>query len=534
VAAPLRELLRRSQILDAGQLHAQVAAAARQAVVAPSPGSSPEAFVGLLFTKGGVLVLELADAAGFPYPANHEAVWREVNHHLLVQAAEGRGPHPAGDLDVFGEPAGDGNAKMPERKLRRLGNVKLRSLSAAANCQARYGLAEAAACPVGPKAQAELATAQDWLTRPEREGLTWADVSEAYAGGRGAILVAYPSRLPPDPPRLGGLLGGPGRASVRAEARFEAFARTVTERLRGLASAEPRTVVRVFVLAKADTARTRLRYSQQFSVERLLAAAERWQQDARNLPPVFIRRFREEGPPAWRLPLIPFPEEVVLCLNTAWRRAGAESEPVPGVDLGTGLALLLEEGAVLRDAVRTALRLAVANASPLVLALAQAHRLGEVHRPKGKAEQALLLPGVLGLLLAKAALFKGGYMAAAPYLIGRLLSLADKLHLNYCKMERKGQVPPQLLGNSLMPTALESPVAGLARLSERLPLYYRSAPVELRRELAEVEGALNKDALPQRCGDAEKAQMLLGYLARPDLVSTVEAENEQTEPGGNP
>jgi hypothetical protein len=93
------------------------------------------------------------------------------------------------------------------------------------------------------------------------------------------------------------------------------------------------------------------------------------------------------------------------------------------------------------------------------------------------------------------------------------------LHRNYCSHERDGKVPPQLLGNALMPTALESPVAGLARLAERLPLYYRCADSQLRADLAEVERALDKDGLPERCSDTEKAQMLLGYLARPDLLA---------------
>ena len=66
-----------------------------------------------------------------------------------------------------------------------------------------------------------------------------------------------------------------------------------------------------------------------------------------------------------------------------------------------------------------------------------------------------------------------------PYLIGRLLSLADRLHRNYCDHERDGKLPPQLIGNALMPTALDNPAAGLARLSERLPLYYRVAETAL-------------------------------------------------------
>jgi hypothetical protein len=131
-------------------------------------------------------------------------------------------------------------------------------------------------------------------------------------------------------------------------------------------------------------------------------------------------------------------------------------------------------------------------------------------------ELPLLLPRTLALLLAKSGSFKGDYMARNPYLIGRLLSLVDKLHWNYCRTEREGDVPPQLLGNSLMSAALDNPVSGLARLSERLPLYLRNIPLWLREEVAAVEREIDKEKLPIRCTDEDRAQMLLGYLARPE------------------
>jgi hypothetical protein len=534
VLAPVLELLRRSRLLDAESLHSKLAQWVERAVVEGPPGEPLGLLGQLLFAKEAAIVLELADAAHFEYPANHEAVWAEINCRLLAEAATD-GTAASTGADIFGGPVEAGDAKMPERRLPRLGNVKLRSLSADAPCQARYGLAGSSSCPLGAVGQAALAAALDWATRPERDGVTWADVSGSCGLDMPAVLVAYPSHLPPEPPSLSGFLAGPARREAQAEARFEAFAKTVTERLEGIARADPRTVVRVFVLAKADTARTKLLCSRQFAAGRLISAAQEWQEAALNLPPLLVRRFGGAGaPPVWRPPLVPFPAEVVHCLNTAWRREGVEAEQTPGLDFGAGLTLLLDGGPTLRDVAAQGLRQALANALPLLLALGQAHRLGVVHRPRRDSEQALLLPAVLGLLLAKSGSLKGDYMSRNPYLIGRLLSLADQLHLNYCRRERKGQVPPQLLGNSLMPAALDSPVAGLARLSERLPLYYRFAPTELRGEVAEVEQAIDKDGLPERCGDMEKAQMLLGYLARPDLRPDPAADAEQPRPGEEP
>ena len=111
-------------------------------------------------------------------------------------------------------------------------------------------------------------------------------------------------------------------------------------------------------------------------------------------------------------------------------------------------------------------------------------------------------------------------MSENAYLIGRLMSLADEFHKLYCDKERKGQYPPQFIGNALMPTALENPAEGLARLAERLTLYIRVAdrdkergPV-LRKNAGDIERTIVKNNLSTRNSDAEKAQMLLGYLAR--------------------
>ena len=127
-------------------------------------------------------------------------------------------------------------------------------------------------------------------------------------------------------------------------------------------------------------------------------------------------------------------------------------------------------------------------------------------------------------------------MSQNAYLIGRLMSLADEFHRNYCKRERDGEFPRQFIGNALMPMALENPTAGLARLAERLTLYQRVADTGLRDEAGAVSRAIVKDSLPPRCSDAEKAQMLLGYLARPsgegltEITPDSDADNpEETE-----
>lgn len=119
-------------------------------------------------------------------------------------------------------------------------------------------------------------------------------------------------------------------------------------------------------------------------------------------------------------------------------------------------------------------------------------------------------------------------MKSASYLVGRLLSLADQLHYHYCQHVRDKSVPPQLMGNALMPTALEEPVKALALYSNRILPYQAWARSfhgndednkrvrGILKRLGETCSEASLENMPERCADADKAQMLIGYLARPE------------------
>ncbi len=550
----IRELLQRSLRLDASQFHGQLAKAAQQQIIGMESQEASDLFVTMLFVKPTAIVLELADSSQFVYPANHEDVWKAINRLLLAATQQGAPESGiAGDESargIFGEPMPTDDEKMPQVKVPRLGSVKLRSMSKAVLCQVRYGMIESAACPVGQPERRELAAALDWITQAERENVTWADVSESCGFDLPALLLAYPATLPPDPPQLSGFFAGPGRDSVLVEHKFEAFARTVTERLQGVVHADPRTLIRLFVIARADKARTKMLLSRQYTAQRVIAAAEEWQVGARNIPSLRIRRFtKTRGQTCWQAPLVPFPAQVVWCLNTSWLKAATETKRVAGITIGDSLTLLLDAEPTLQVVAGRALRQALANTTPLLLALGQSHQLPEEKAvrmisklAKNSGKQGLLLPSILGLLLAKLNFRKERYMHHNHYLIGRMLNLADQLHAIYCKAVRDGSYPPRLLGNSLMPTALENPTAGLARLSERLLVYQGWATAAqsgdsialakwLLGELAKVERDIDKSNLSMCSDDTEKAQMLLGYLARPEQAKTDSSDNSRSQQG---
>jgi hypothetical protein len=387
--------------------------------------------------------------------------------------------------------------------------------------------------------------ALEWLGKSERQNRTWADARGTcgYTKRDGkkvpisAILFAYPTSLPEECPEIAGLLAG----DIDASARFEQYAVPVVSALQGLVRTTPDVEVHVFVLMKADKARTKVVQSRSFSAKHLIKSDSEWQKCVQNIPTVKIRQFgvQKKDKPVWADPFTPFPAEVVDCLNIAWERKGKHGEPVSDFSIGDGLGLLLEQGSTLHVIASRAIHAAVTNSLGLLLALRQMDYRGKVH-PDGKkyAKHPLLLPSILGLLLAKLGRWKGDYMKGPPFLVGRLLSLADQLHLRYCHGVRKGQIPPQLVGNALMPTALEQPAKALALLSQRILPYQAWANTVqngdnvglakyLLGQFGRVSAELKEFEVPTTCSDTDKAEMLLGYLAHAEKDDDNDATSTQ-------
>lgn len=520
-----------------------------------SPYTAAKYFHGLFYSgekepgNAVTLLLELVDGTScFEYPVRHERVRNWINTKLLFQSQDRE--HPFSEIDIFGDDAAGCEQTFDDVPMKNvLGNVKLRAMVAAAACQYRYGKAEAESCPVGQESRSKMKGALEWLTEPKRKGKTWDAISRA-ADNKEALL-AYPSVLPKDPPNMAVMFSGNSDATEEVDntSRFENCAKNVTSALHAQIAINPDLDVRVFVLRKMDPARTRVSSHRRYSAQHLIHAAELWQHGCRNLPRVLVKQFTKDKNTEWREPETPFPMEVVWTVNTLWSRDGKSASKVKSAATEDGVSLLLEEGAYLRSVLHRALYSATRNAVGLVLALGQAHAQGEVINPDKKyirqaAQQSMLLPSILGLLLLKLNITKEEYMKSTPYLVGRLLSLADQLHYHYCKHVRDGSVPPQLMGNALMPTALEEPVKALSLYCNRilpyqawakttsdekavgLARYFLAELGKVCSELGEVCSDAPSMNLPERCTDVDKAQMLIGYLARPE-----KSDSETTQQG---
>lgn len=480
------------------------------------------------------IILELADRECFDYPANHQEVQRWMNRQLLSTSKKSC----RSDLDAFGCNATGKDSKFPPVGFKNaLGNVILRAMNQESPCQTRYGMIDYHSFPAGEDARKVMKGALEWLGSTERKGKTWCDLSRRME--KPMLLFAYPSVIPQDLPDLAGMLGDVENDSTETnDEQFAALSERVTAALRGGIKETADSEIRVFVLAKMDKARTKVLTSSRFSAEHVIQSAQNWQVGCRNLPVIEVRCFgKNKGDKAvWSKTLIPFPVEVIWCLNTVWTSGrddkgerNSRANKAHGFTFNDSLCLLLGERFELSQTAARALGTLVRNSSSLLLALGQAHVVGHVLKTDRKySKQTLLIPSILGLLLHKRGQTKGEIMTSPAFLVGRFLNLADSLHLEYCKGVRKGSVPPQLVGNALMATALETPEKALSMLSQRVLPYQAWARTvkegdrvglvkTFLKQLGEISEQLKDATMPQRSSDADKAQMLLGYLARAEF-----------------
>jgi hypothetical protein len=379
--------------------------------------------------------------------------------------------------------------------------------------------------------------------------------------------------------------------------------------LDGIPSLNAESRIQVFALHKPDPGRTQIFASESFTQSVLKIMAESWKAHCRAHPPILLPQFTQEGEATLLRnlePLVPFPYQAIECLNTIWEKCekaeNAKGESASDYSFADAFELLRRTGEHPTDATYLGrmLDLAVRSALPLMTAVAQA-----MHQTRNKvfvargdnarhATKSLLLarrwPCLLALLLHRLGYQLNTFMKEPAYLIGRFLAQLDRLHGYYAKhVSGKEDGLRQLLGNSLMATALESPLRAFELAGQRMLPYQawgrsfaqgrqskdalgtasddakfaNSDKWEVHRvleDLGQIAEALsdlaipetNRAVLPAREGheskapakqlldltdtlkakdrawmhadSAAKAQMLLGYLARP------ERENSTTNP----
>ncbi|MEA4857094.1 MAG: hypothetical protein AAGU21_01140 [Solidesulfovibrio sp.] len=537
-AAPFLELVKRSKRIDSVSLGAFLREKAAAGIrAAPLDWAyAIDAIIGVGGTTQAnplLLTLELNDWRRYPTLANSPEVFDCLNACLAASPSQ-----EAETMDAFGLPLAGHQEPMPKLVLPKSGEKPLRSMFGEVPANYRYHRADSASFPVGHEARMRMLSAGKWIMDPEREGKTWAFLTQKTKLGRQDIqptfVVIAPEDMPPAPPALGQLFA-PLSAQAEETAHqkgFAAIAADVAQALRGIWNGDLSMPIHVAVITTFDKGRYKLLMSDTYTAAHCIESARLWQQGCQNIPPMLFEVTVRKK--TWTVaPDIPHPSEVIPLFASVWLRGGQECRTTRQVDQDLPARLLLATGPVAQDLAMELLRQHVDDHTPVLLALGVSRNMGqEAVIPAKPPFRIEILPSVLGLLLLKSDRRLEDYMEDAYFLVGQLLSFADTLHEQYCLVVRNKDVPPALLGNTLMRSALENPLEAIDQLTERILVYQgwaRSSQKEDSRlakwvlgQMGSVTDRLHNVGIPEVVTPTGKAELLLGYLASPPKKPAVE------------
>jgi hypothetical protein len=466
------------------------------------------------------ILLDLADCTKFRCRIASPRMGAYFSRRLNATQTPGTG---GGRCALTGTEMPIEREKMPSPRLPVLGDTVLMSMNPDTPCQTRYSRIGTDIYPVGRKTAADLNTALVHLTAAGREGKNWKRIS-GKARKKFNLLLVYLESSPMLDADIAELFSGPDES----EALYAKICESVCAALRGR-PAQDSELLHLFVLNKIDPGRVQVELSDNFTAEQVIRGAAEWTLGAANRP---------------RLPLsdddfVPSPDEVMRCLQMRWERGGASYSNAPGCHLADVYGVLIAGRSTAKDSARALLSLTLQRTTVLLTAIGHAaHRGGKgawksVSREAGK--NPVIAASLLGITLSKLGDRKEIYMHDAAFQVGRFLSLADTLHAEYSKTVRD-DMPPQLLGNALIPTAISDPNKGLARMLQRIRVYQAWARGKkgtgLARwscgEMGRIADDLAGKLRGGRLNEPEQAQLLLGYLAR-----TERKEGKESEEGAN-
>ena len=432
--------------------------------------------------------------------------------------------------DAFGETAELQDKFPPGPKVAELGNVKLFSVNTnEVQALQRYKFKGSKSFPVSSALVQKMSDALLYLASEDKRGITCRAIPSAQPDKRD-LLVAYLEGEPEGRAPLAEMFGG--EANSFSDADFEAIAQPVLEMLEGKVAANPNLNVRLLSFCPIDKAKKQISLNRCLHVPDVIRAVRDWEAGARNAPEVSVWFYdKNTKQSVFRSHTAPCPLDLASVLNRVWSadaKSGFSSSYQRAMSVADAYDVFLADSPLARQKAQAALRLLVGRMSTVLIAL------GAVKTTRKWTElsdpvrwQSLKSIALLGILLNQVGQYRKDFMQEPITQIGRLLALADSLHQQYCKHVRKGESPSQLIGNALFNTALDQPVFALARLAERLTPYQAwartfqsndpDAGVGLVKyflgEIAACTAAIRLDELPQRMSDADKAKLLLGYLA---------------------
>ena len=424
--------------------------------------------------------------------------------------------------------------------------IAIVSMFSAAPTNTRYRFTDSAIVPVGEMLASQMAKALRWATSDEREGKTWRGVASGIFDKSRELrdlFIAYVDGKPQIDAAVADFFG---TDQDSFDTQFEVDSKAVCDALGTIVRELPSSKLRILALRQVSPGQVQVVLFRTLDPMQIITGATIWSEGAANLPPISVPLPIEKGEaPKEGLPITPYPDQIVRLLSRQWIRDGAKKDkqepfsPISGPSLGSVIDLLVHEPGKYESTARDLLRRSLIQIGPLLEGLAGALRTNKKERyeqyPVKNRYQALTACSMIGLVLHALNSRKENYMQDSVFAIGKMLALADDIHRSYCEIVRGGSLPPSLLGNSLLSTAMANPARAMAVLGDRLKIYVgwaktvkepqgtdkdveasRIAIRTARKRLVQYgpfAESVADQGLPTKMDDMAKAHLMLGYLA---------------------
>jgi len=458
-----------------------------------------------------------------------------------------------------------------------------------APCNYRYHMADSDGFAIGSDTAKELVAAGCTITSLESRNKTWRSLRNGKFDMRNGkkietrdVLIAYPSfdwnELVPV-----SIFGRPDNGKKSSEESDDAVApaasQVFTQVAETFVNAMTRVVsnsdlerkyIRLIVLRAISPGQVQLAYSATPTCGHFATAIQHWVASEKNLPPrltVPVPSKNAEHGFGWFAPNLLFPDDAIHVFSHQWMRGGTESSRLQAPPVSAILDVFLQREGVWQDTARQLLETLLPRVEPLLIGAGNIlHRIDrqnpsawrdfapktEAGQPdKRKPDPRYYLAkslSLIGTLLHAMNSTPNHYMKETAYLVGKLLATMDELHKCYCISERKGDIPPTLIGNGLLGRAADSPEMAFDELCERSRIYLGWAKSvqlsgketeavkiavnsarKLLRIVEPIATELHQSAKLNQPMSAEgKAHLFLGYLS-PVLGGKKEVDESPTE-----
>lgn len=425
--------------------------------------------------------------------------------------------------------------KYPEPKLPSLGKTYLYSNNKDIPCLTRYKLKSLQAYNVGKDTIAEINNAISFLTQDDREFKTWAKIP----GSRDKevnLLIAYVEDEPEIEDELARLLGG--APSYEQEViNFQKLSEQICGSLKEKTEYNPNSTVKILILNRVDDGRKQVLLSENYSANDIISGATKWLKAAQNHPSIKYHIWINQRENIVT-PFCPYPGQILNFMKKQWKwntengKRDLRFEKRPGIAIKDIYDIFIPQINE-QELCEKILQKACIQSQDLLLGVGHYFNRGKLNKiNKNAIYDHCLIISLISILLYKLNICKEVYMHNVAFNIGRLMMLSDVVHREYCMNvnpqkngTRSGKIPPQLIGNSVMPTAVEFPNRALDLLRERIRIYKSWADTVSKtddtaiakwavNQMGKVALEISKQEIPVSFSEAERAQVLLGYLAR--------------------